>query len=89
MIEDDNAGIMIDNNEEAYDDMIQDDNGGDITVKMKQEGDNIYNSDPEDIEGFKAWNKSIIHDYVEDGTTLFVSFDIETGGDDCGIFVLV
>ena len=27
----------------------------------------------------------IIHDYVEDGIALFVSFDIETGGDDCDI----
>ena len=35
MKKDDNTGIMIENNEETYDDMMQDDNSGDITVEIK------------------------------------------------------
>ena len=45
----------------------------------------IYNSDPEDIEDFKTRKNSLIHDHVEAGTAIFVSFDIETGGEECGI----
>ena len=33
----------------------------------------------------KARKHSLIHDYVEEGKAVFISFDIETGGDDCGI----
>ena len=47
--------------------------------------DDLYNSDPEDIDVMKARKKSKTHDYVEDGIAVFVSFDIETGGDNCGI----
>ena len=45
----------------------------------------VYDSDPEDIEEFKGRKKYLIHDYVESGSAIFVSFDIETGGEYCGI----
>ena len=47
--------------------------------------DDLYNLDPEDTDNMKVRKKSKTPDYVEDGTAVFVSFDIETGGDDCGI----
>ena len=36
----------------------------------------------------RARKYSIIHDEVKNGQVVFISFDIETGGDDCGIVQL-
>ena len=50
--------------------------------------DNMYQSDPEDPEEKKNRKKSLISDYVSSGKCVFISFDMETGGDHCGILQL-
>ena len=50
----------------------------------------IYDSDPDEDEDEerKERKHSLIHNDVYNGKVIFISFDIETGGDDCGIVQL-
>ena len=48
----------------------------------------IYDSEPEEEEEMKARKHSLIHNGVNNGKVICISFGIETGGDDCGILQL-
>ena len=47
--------------------------------------DDLYDSEPEEAVARKARKNSLINDFVARGTSVFVSFYIETGGNNCDI----
>ena len=59
-----------------------------INTTLHNHNEQSYDSDPEDEEEMRARKYSIIHDEVKNGQVVFISFDIKTGGDDCGIVQL-